>query len=188
MFLSIVRSLLLLSARLESGGGGTAFHDWILCLWTTAVLYLQGQMLSVLPLWFRLQSEQETQRLRSIAPAWTSQTCTTTVPLKCITALSPGKWKVNLFIDARKAAVAFTHLTRNYTTPHRISNRFIYTFNKQDKLRCAKPHVRGVLKTRKWHFCQKIKINPGTVASPYEKYCRLSRGDHNQRGCRQTKQ
>lgn len=111
MFLSVVHSLLLLSARLESGGkggGGTAFNDSISCLWTTAVPSLQRQMLSVLPLWFRLQSKQETQRLKNTAPAWTSQTCITTVPLKCTTALSPGKWKVIVFAD-----VACVRLTRN---------------------------------------------------------------------------
>lgn len=109
MFLSIVRSLLLLSARLESGGG-TAFRDSIPCLWTTAVPSLQRQMLSVLPLWFRLQSKQETQRLTNRAPAWTSQTRTTTAPLKCTTALSPGKWKVNHFVGHR-AAVACIHFS-----------------------------------------------------------------------------
>lgn len=152
MFLSIVRSLLLLSARLESGGGGTAFPDSIVCLWTTAVLYLQRQMLSVLPLWFQLQSKQETQRLRNRAPAWTSQTCTTTVPLKCTTALSPGKWKVNLFIDAHRAALACIHLTRNDKTPLYLSVNLHFQQEQLSALR--KTTYECVLQIRKWNYCK----------------------------------
>lgn len=79
-----------------------ALYDSISRLWTTAVPFLQRPMLSVLPLWFRLRSKQETRRLtNTTAAAWTSQTCTTTRLLKCTTALSPGKWKVNWFVGAK---------------------------------------------------------------------------------------
>lgn len=159
MFFHIVRSLLLLSARLESGGGGgggTAFPDSIPCLWTTAVPSLQRQMLSVLPLWFRLQSKQETHRLTNRAPAWTSQTCTTTVPLKCTTALSPGKWKVNLFVDARRAAVACIHLTRKTWDPRVCSvtrhfQKRTSTFTAQNQ----KQHMGALFWMHEWYYCQK---------------------------------
>lgn len=104
MLFFTVRSLLLLSAQLESRGGGggqPAFLDPSPCLWTTKVPSLQRQMLSVLPLWFRLQSKQETPRLTNRAP---DSTCTNTVLLKCTTALSPGKWKVIQFIQPQRAA------------------------------------------------------------------------------------
>lgn len=97
-----VRSLLLLSAQLESRGGGgqPAFLDLSSCLWTTKFPSLQRQMLSVLPLWFRLQNKQETPRFTKRAP---DSTCTTAVLLKCTTALSPGKWKVIQFIGDQRA-------------------------------------------------------------------------------------
>lgn len=155
MFFSIVPSLLLLSVRLESGGGGgggTAFPDSITCLWTTAVPSLQRQMLSVLPLWFRLQSKQETQRFTNRAPAWTSQTCTTTVPLKCTTALSPGKWKVNLFVDANRATIACIHLTRCYIRPCICSQLDIFKTHNWNPN--AKLHMSALFGMHEWNCCQ----------------------------------